>query len=112
MLQVNPSFFARRLGALAILSIGCGAAFIAPAAAAEASYRCKDGTRLSATFKGDPMIPGTATLAFADGTVMTLPQALSADGGRYVSGATEFWIKGSGATLTRNGKATTCRSAG
>ena len=76
--------------------------------AAEASYRCEDGTRLDAVFAGGPSGPGSATITFADGAVLTLPQALSADGGRYVSGATEFWIKGRGATLTRNGRATTC----
>jgi membrane-bound inhibitor of C-type lysozyme len=41
---------------------------------------------------------------------ITLPQALSADGGRYTEGDIEFWIKGKGATLTRAGKSTTCRT--
>ena len=36
-------------------------------------------------------------------TETTLPQALSADGGRYTPGDVEFWIKGNGATLTRAG---------
>ncbi|WP_114188474.1 MliC family protein [Microvirga aerophila] len=40
----------------------------------------------------------------------TLPQAISADGGRYTQGDVEFWIKGDGATLTRAGKSTTCRT--
>ncbi|MBO1909496.1 MliC family protein, partial [Microvirga sp. 3-52] len=36
-------------------------------------------------------------------TETTLPQALSGDGGRYMQGDVEFWIKGEGATLTRAG---------
>jgi len=39
---------------------------------------------------------------------ITLPQALSADGGRYLGKHIEFWIKGNNATLTRAGKVTTC----
>jgi membrane-bound inhibitor of C-type lysozyme len=37
-----------------------------------------------------------------------LPQALSADGGRYADGDMEFWIKGKTARLTRAGVATDC----
>jgi membrane-bound inhibitor of C-type lysozyme len=37
-----------------------------------------------------------------------LPQALSADGGRYAGGDMEFWIKGNMARLTRAGAATDC----
>lgn len=81
-----------------------------PAQAAQATYKCEDGTSLTAVFEGGPSSPGSATLTFADGGVMKLPQAMSADGGRYVGGGTEFWIKGRGATLTRDGRATTCAS--
>ena len=38
---------------------------------------------------------GSVKLVYAGSwTEMTLPQALSADGGRYPQGAIEFWIKG------------------
>lgn len=82
----------------------------APAQAAQSAYACKDGTNLNAVFEGGVSSPGSATLTFADGGVMKLPQAVSADGGRYVGGGTEFWIKGRGATLTRGGQSTTCTS--
>ena len=39
---------------------------------------------------------------------LTLPQVVSADGGRYAAGDIEFWIKGNSATLTRSGKSETC----
>jgi membrane-bound inhibitor of C-type lysozyme len=39
-----------------------------------------------------------------------LPQAPSADGGRYVDGTMEFWIKGNAAQLTRAGTATECKT--
>lgn len=80
----------------------------APAQAASAAYKCEDGVSLTAVFEGGLSSPGSATLTFADGGVMKLPQAMSADGGRYVGGGTEFWIKGRGATLTQGGRATTC----
>jgi membrane-bound inhibitor of C-type lysozyme len=35
---------------------------------------------------------------------------MSADGGRYANGKVEFWIRGKGATLTRNGGSETCIS--
>ncbi len=70
-----------------------------------AAYRCANGETLTATFT---MTPGAATLAFSDGRTLKLPQALSADGGRYAEDGTEFWIKGDGATLTQDGKKTVC----
>ena len=74
-------------------------------------YRCKDGSHLTATFTppGDGI--GTADLVFAgSGDTYTLPQALSADGGRYADENTEFWIKGKTARLTRNGTSTECEA--
>ena len=41
---------------------------------------------------------------------MSLPQVLSADCGRYAEGEVEFWIKGRGATFTRQGRAIGCKS--
>ena len=55
---------------------------------------------------------GVSEVVFSgSSTEMTLPQALSADGGRYTQGDIEFWNKGKGATLTRAGKSTTCQTS-
>jgi membrane-bound inhibitor of C-type lysozyme len=74
-------------------------------------YTCADGTKLQVTFSPPSTSTGSVRLVYAgSATEMTLPQALSADGGRYTQGDIEFWIKGNGATLTRAGKSTTCRT--
>jgi membrane-bound inhibitor of C-type lysozyme len=83
--------------------------FAEPVGATEVRYDCADGTRLTATFSAPGDGPGSARLSFSDtSSVITLPQVLSADGGRYADGPTEFWIKGNGARLTRAGVTTTC----
>ena len=75
-------------------------------------YTCADGTKLQATFSPPSTSMGSVKLVFAgSSTEMTLPQALSADGGRYTEGDIEFWIKGKGATLTRAGKSTICQTS-
>lgn len=95
-----------RLGAFLLLPVFASAAFAADIAA---TYSCQDGTQLSATFKTPDSGPGSVDLVFpATGETLSLPQALSADGGRYVSGETEFWIKGDSGTLTRGATMTTC----
>jgi membrane-bound inhibitor of C-type lysozyme len=74
-------------------------------------YTCADGTKLQAMFSPPSASMGSVKLVYArSSTETTLPQALSADGGRYIQGDVEFWIKGKGATLTRAGTATTCRT--
>jgi membrane-bound inhibitor of C-type lysozyme len=96
-----------------LISIVAGTVALPAAAAAPkaVSYTCADGTRLQATFSPPSSSPGAVKLVFARPPAeMTLPQALSADGGRYAQGDVEFWIKGQGATLTRAGKRTTCRT--
>lgn len=93
------------MGALAL------AIAASPALAAEASYACADGTELKAVFSPLEASPGSAVLTFAgSATEITLPQAVSADGGRYADADMEFWIKGNEATLTRAGKSTTCKT--
>jgi membrane-bound inhibitor of C-type lysozyme len=82
--------------------------FAAEALAAEARYKCSDGTRLTARFSPPNLADGRVALTFATGSTVTLPQVMSADGGRYASNDIEFWIKGRSATLTRNGDRTTC----
>ena len=75
-------------------------------------YTCADGTKLQATFSPPSTSMGSVKLVYAgSSTEMTLPQALSADGGRYTEGDIEFWIKGKGATLTRAGKSTICQTS-
>ena len=88
------------------------AAAASPAQAVSARYTCADGTVLTATFSRPDAASGSARLAFTKpaAPAIALPQVLSADGGRYANAEAEFWIKGRGATLTRAGRATTCRT--
>jgi len=75
------------------------------------NYVCGDGTRLTAAFSPAGTSPGSVVLVI-DGVdaQLTLPQVKSADGGRYVRGDVEFWIRGRDATFTRGGKKLTCQS--
>ncbi len=97
----------------AISGIACvvciSAGLASSAIAVEAvHYTCADKTNLTATFHASPAV---ADIVF-DGSKekVTLPQVLSADGGRYAAGDIEFWIKGRDATLTRGQSKTTCKS--
>ncbi len=95
------------------------ALYVAGAAAAAAAqdtkpfeYTCADGTKLQATFSPPSASTGSVKLVYSGSlSEAVLPQAVSADGGRYTKGDVEFWIKGRGATLTRAGKSTTCRTS-
>jgi membrane-bound inhibitor of C-type lysozyme len=79
--------------------------------AADANYSCSRGTKLHAQFSAPGVTPGHAVLTFRGSQRrLALPQVMSADGGRYANKNVEFWIKGQGATLTRNGKSETCTS--
>jgi membrane-bound inhibitor of C-type lysozyme len=77
-----------------------------------AHYSCADGTKLQAIFSPPSTSMGSVKLVYAGSSTETLPQAISADGGRYRQRNVEFWIKGNEATLTRAGKSTTCRAGG
>jgi membrane-bound inhibitor of C-type lysozyme len=95
--------------ALLILA-GTLALALAPAAqAAEATYRCDDGSTIAARFDTPASGPGQVELRQGS-KAMTLPQLPSADGGRYGAGDVEFWIKGRGATFTHQGRAITCKT--
>lgn len=96
--------------ALTVLA-ACGGPEATPATKTEAvasrtiSYRCADGTSLSAGFAGDALV-------LADGTnTVTLQRAIAGSGARYTNpyGA-EFWDKGGEATYSRIAGAagTTC----
>ncbi|MEH2513768.1 membrane-bound inhibitor of C-type lysozyme [Nitrobacteraceae bacterium AZCC 1564] len=77
----------------------------------EVNYSCSRGTKLNAQFSAPGVTPGHAVLTFRGSQRrFALPQVMSADGGRYATDKVEFWIKGRGATLTRNGKSETCTS--
>jgi membrane-bound inhibitor of C-type lysozyme len=83
---------------------------VSSAWAAEAAYRCTDGTAVRAVFSA-PGPAGSVRLAFAGQRLpVILPQAPSADGGRYYDGDVEFWIKGKTARLTRTGAMTECKT--
>lgn len=102
-----------RLQTCSTIVSGC-VLLLALASAAEAAnptarYQCKDGSTFKAIFTPPGSAKGTASLAFADGSILILPQGLSADGGRYVGHGTEFWIKGNGATYSVGNKSTTCK---
>lgn len=77
-------------------------------------YICADGTKIQATFTPVSNSPGSVELIFTESAdkAMTLPQAVSASGGRYARGDVEFWIKGEDARLIRMGKTTACRTDG
>jgi membrane-bound inhibitor of C-type lysozyme len=89
-------------GAAAIL------AFAGPALATEAHYTCSGGGKLSANFSQADAAKGEVKLTFDTGRELSLPQVLSADGGRYANAGIEFWIKGRSATLTMDGVQETC----
>jgi membrane-bound inhibitor of C-type lysozyme len=96
----------RTLTSLAMLAAITGAAY-----ATEASYECSDGTRLTAVFSEPGAAEGSVVLHLAGSSAeITLPQAMSADGGRYTDGSTEFWIKGKDANFTHAGKVETCHA--
>ena len=83
-------------------------AFAGPAVATEAHYTCSGGGKLSANFSPPDAANGEVKLTFGTGRELSLPQVLSADGGRYANAGIEFWIKGQSATLTMNGVKETC----
>jgi membrane-bound inhibitor of C-type lysozyme len=93
---------ARIARAVAILAFG------GVANATEAHYHCSGDTKLTARFSPPSLTNRRVELTFETGRKITLPQALSADGGRYANDSLEFWIKGRNATLTMNGAKETC----
>lgn len=78
------------------------------AVATSATYKCTEGVSLTARFSPPSYATGQVVLTFGNGRSLTLPQVISADGGRYAAGDVEFWIKGNGATLKRGAKIQSC----
>jgi membrane-bound inhibitor of C-type lysozyme len=99
------SLFVMRLGPAAAVVL---VAVAGPALATEAHYTCSGGGKLSADFSPPDASKGKVKLIFDTGRELSLPQVLSADGGRYANAGIEFWIKGQSATLTMNGVKETC----
>jgi membrane-bound inhibitor of C-type lysozyme len=93
----------------AAAAVGLMVALIGPADAIEANFTCSGGTKVHATFSDPNLSPGSVVLVFSDAGQVTLPQVMSADGGRYAADNMEFWTQGQGATLTMNGKVETCQ---
>jgi len=77
--------------------------------AMDVRYDCRSGSGLTAQFSSPKAGPGEVVLIF-DGSKqrITLPQVVSADGGRYADDRIEFWIKGKNAALTRDGHKESC----
>jgi membrane-bound inhibitor of C-type lysozyme len=101
----------KRLTTIVRACLAAAAAMLAlggSANATEAHYTCSGGTKLTAQFSPPSAAQESAALTFDTGRRLTLPQALSADGGRYASAGVEFWIKGRSATLTMRGVKRTC----
>jgi membrane-bound inhibitor of C-type lysozyme len=103
-----PTMIVSRTAFAALIAL---AAATTPALAVKASYTCSSGTRLTADFSGSGTSPGNVILTIAGSSgKTTVPQVISADGGRYANDAMEFWIKGRSATLTRGGKSENCQT--
>jgi membrane-bound inhibitor of C-type lysozyme len=75
------------------------ATWVGAAQATTASYQCSGGTRPTAEFSSPSSKSGRVVLDIEGSGKVTLPQEMSADGGRYAGKGIEFWIKGNGATL-------------
>ena len=88
----------RMAGALAAVTLCLG---VLPARAedpiATVDYACKDGKTIKATFYN-----ASVDLVLGDGQKMSLPQAQSADGGRYATANESFvfWAVGNKAFVT------------
>jgi membrane-bound inhibitor of C-type lysozyme len=73
---------------------------VAPAPVNSVTYYCQEGILKAIYGKND------VALTFPDGHTLTLPQSISADGGRYELNGTVFWSKGDNAFVTENNKNT------
>ena len=68
-----------------------------------AVFTCEGNKSITAAFTQN-----SVHLQLSDGRTMSLPQAISADGGRYANSDESFvfWNKGNGALITENGTTT------
>ncbi len=99
-----------RVASLVSIAALMMSATAARAANITAHYSCNDGSTLVATFVTAGDAPGSVTLQLAGGKTLSLPQTMSADGGRYAAGKTVFWSKGNGASFTHDGRDLNCQT--
>ncbi len=92
MTRSKPRYW---LGALAIVVLTPVSA-LAAAPVASATFACKGGKTIAATFYADKV-----ELKLSDGRSLTLPQAMSASGARYANKDETFvfWNKGNTAFI-------------
>jgi len=84
-----------RLGAAGVMVLAAPAYAATPTAAA--TFKCKDGKRIDASFYADKV-----DLKLSDGRSLSLPQVMSGSGARYANKDESFvfWNKGSTAFIT------------
>jgi membrane-bound inhibitor of C-type lysozyme len=86
---------------------------LAQSAQAEAigpvTFLCDDSSEIEATFDDAPD-PATVRLV-RGGQTLTLPQAMSGSGARYVGDDIEFWTKGDDAMVEWQGTKLECSTA-
>jgi membrane-bound inhibitor of C-type lysozyme len=72
------------------------------------TFFCPAGTFIVSQFLDTASGKSFVDLELSDGRALSLPQVISADGGRYAnpSGSFVFWNKGSGAFIQENGTTT------
>lgn len=89
-----------------LVGSGCSNA-TSEAPIATARFACDHGRRIQASFYQSPAT-GHVRLSLSGGRSLTLPHVISADGARYANSDESFvfWNKGTGATITENGRPT------
>ena len=99
--------------ALLLAVASCQSAGSGPEATADligpVTFRCDDGSTIVAIFDNAPT-PATARLVRGDQQAV-LPQAVSADGARYVGDDITFWNKGRDAMVDWQGTRLDCSTA-
>jgi membrane-bound inhibitor of C-type lysozyme len=90
-----------RLAAFAVAMLIAGGAAAAERPVARATFNCKDGKSIDATFYTDKV-----ELKLSDGRSLSLPQAMSASGARYANKDESFvfWNKGNTAFITEGAR--------
>jgi membrane-bound inhibitor of C-type lysozyme len=85
------------LAAFAVAMLLAGSASAGETPVARATFNCKDGKSIAATFYADKV-----ELKLSDGRSVSLPQAMSASGARYANKDESFvfWNKGNTAFIT------------
>ncbi len=66
------------------------------------TFACAQGKTIQASFSNSPSGTSTVALALSDGRAFTLPQTISADGGRYANAEETFvfWTRGNTAFIS------------